>query len=206
MIQLKQPTAEELERSKRKLEILKREQQNSALIESGFPSRHVKKICMDANGWTETADQLCKFCGSGFLVILAGPPGRGKTQIGVEIARRRKGSSLYTMASILFRRFEDARKQASVESEYGILKEVWAPSFLVLDEISNRSGTDSENRLLNDILIRRFDSGKDSLLITYHTPRALTDKGSPFKLPSPVIDRISENGLILECNWPSFRK
>lgn len=206
MIELKQPSAAQFEESRRRIKAKAEEQQIQTLIESGFPRKSLKAKPKLETKWLSKFNLTLDWCGSGFIGVIAGRPGTGKTLLATEVARRRKGSSLYTQASIIFRRFADCNKFESPDTEAAILRELWKPVFLVIDEISNREGTEKENRILADILVNRFDAGKDSLLITYHKPAALLDKGSPFKLPSPIIDRISENGEVIEFTWPSFRK
>ena len=170
--------------------------------------------------WTDAFNKLVGRTGrDGFLAVLLGMPGTGKTQMATEWLRfvlastkDEKNIEAYApgwMAShVLYRKvsdvFRDIRETYSVrdKAERGVVDRFRHVQSLVLDEIDNRARTDFEARSLRDILDDRYRETRDTLLITNIRSRS----AFLHELPEYLCSRLSECGLFIECNWPSFRE
>lgn len=172
-----------------------------------------------ARAFTDLLDRTGK---DGFLAVLLGKPGTGKTQMGCEWLRfiltstpplkDYKGADRDTpewlAAHILYRKasdvFRDIRETYDVEekTERDVVDRFRNVHALVLDEIDNRARTDFEARSLRDILDDRYREIRDTLLITNTRSRS----AFLHELPEYLRSRLSECGLFIECNWPSFRE
>ncbi len=73
---------------------------------------------------------------------------------------------------------------------------------LIIDEL-NEASEDSKfkDRILTDIVDRRYSRGLDTVLIT-------NQKDSEFKATTnaSILDRLNEHGDIIACEWESFRE
>jgi DNA replication protein DnaC len=155
-------------------------------------------------------DQL----GDGFLFVLAGKRGTGKTQIATsiaveEIARmvplwrqyRECHWPFYITARQLFREIRATYSRDSEMDEVQILKRFSDPHLLVIDEAHERGNTEWEDRTLTDLIDRRYGMKKDTILISNMTRAEL-----PAALGPSIISRLHETGGVIECNWESFRE
>lgn len=133
-------------------------------------------------------------------VMLCGPRGPGKTQIatcvGVDCAER--GVSVhYTDAADLFMHCREGMHEGK-ESER--LKRYENYGLLIIDECHVRGESDYEDRLITRILNNRYNNLKPTMLIT-NQKRSEAAKS----LGSSVVSRLHESGVVIECNWRSFR-
>ena len=170
--------------------------------------------------WTDAFNRLVGRTGrDGFLAVLLGMPGTGKTQLATEWLRfvlssvkDEKKIEAYApgwLASrVLYRKvsdvFRDIRETYDVrdKTERSVVDRFRYVQSLVLDEIDNQARTDFEARSLRDILDDRYRETRDTLLITNARSRPAFLHG----LPEYLRSRLSECGLFIECNWPSFRE
>lgn len=169
---------------------------------SGVPRRH-SEFSMPGNGaWRESFEALKGKIGSGFLYVVMGNRGTGKTQIGtalIESACDGLKSCLYIKALDIFIALREAyRKDGDAESQ--VIKRFIAPDLLIIDAMEERGETAFEDRLLNHIIDKRYDNLDDTLLITNQTPEAFTASAGP-----SIVSRIHETGDKIVCDWTSFR-
>ena len=140
----------------------------------------------------------------GFLIGLCGERGSGKTQFGVELMMLVTAServALFTTAVGFFIAMKASYGKSSNDSEEERLLEYSKPSLLVIDEFGKRAETDWENNMLFELVNRRYNAMKNTLIIdNRHQADFVATLG-----PS-LADRMREKGGIIECNWPSFRK
>lgn len=153
---------------------------------------------------------LLKRCGA--VVALLGPRGLGKTTIAAEIIKERVSKTYFTAAQempvyrkltqiiarykLLYADFggvNGERLQARLESLCDI-------PLLVLDEVHDCEDLKLKNRMLKDIVDRRYAAKRDTLLIGNQSAEEFqrtTDDS--------ILSRLGEHGGIIECNWPSWR-
>lgn len=139
----------------------------------------------------------------GAMLALIGINGNGKTQLAVEIMRQvlaKENTALYTTAINFFLRLKETFKRGSDGSEMEVLDEHAAPRLLVIDEFNRRAGGEWESNLMFELINRRYNAMKSTILI---------DNGSLNDFEKAVgpslFSRMNETGGVIVCNWPSFR-
>lgn len=184
------------------------EKQNAEIILSlqqdwGAPKRQAQ-CAADFNGkWGESYSALEARLGTGMMVALVGGRGTGKTQMAVELMRaktRQMKAAFFCSAMQFFMDIKNTYKDASKEDEAAIIKRYQTPSLLVIDEIGKRGGSDWENNLLFELLNRRYNDMRDTVLIDNRSKVEFIETIGP-----SLASRMNECGGILECNWESFR-
>ncbi len=152
--------------------------------------------------WLEVYNTLEKALGTGFIYVLTGNRGTGKTQLGTSLIRKScklVEPALYTKALDIFISLREAYRKDG-DSESKIIKYFTSPDLLVIDAMEERGETSFEDRLLNHIIDKRYDSVRDTLLITNQTGEAFAESAGP-----SIISRIHETGGKIVCDWESFR-
>lgn len=94
---------------------------------------------------------------------------------------------------------ETYRREIS-QSELEVIESFRKPSLLVIDEVQERGETAWEDRILTNLVDKRYGDGTDTLLIANLKPAALAEN-----LGTSIADRLRETGGIIEATWGSFR-
>lgn len=154
--------------------------------------------------------------GNGSIVALTGQRGTGKTTLVIQIIIKRlwiwkdryfgykpypwmpyrKLSDLIARYKPLYADFGSIGMD-ELESARNAL--VGAP-LLIIDEVGDYDESKIRQRLLADLLDRRYSALTDTLLISNQEPEAFAAS-----VGQSVVSRISECGAIIPCSWPSFR-
>jgi hypothetical protein len=171
------------------------------------PLRHLQERDIERTGprgepWATVESNLIAKLGTGFLVALVGIRGPGKTQMGVELMKRSaeaERSCLYATAMGFFIAIKSTYGKKA-ESEEDVLSRYARPSLLVIDEAGRRGETDWEDRLLFELIDRRYREMRDTLLISNQGPGEFQTAIGP-----SLASRMVETGGIIECTWASFR-
>jgi DNA replication protein DnaC len=175
------------------------------LQSSDCPKRQRANREIDRSGkWGLTEQKILSKIGTGFLICLTGIRGNGKTQLAVEIMRNRaqnNGHSQFCSAVAFFLRVKATFSKEASENEQDVIEFFAGTPFLVLDEVGQRSESEWENRLLYELLNRRYNAMSDTLLISNQDIESLEKSLGP-----SLISRMKETGGIIECDWGSFRK
>lgn len=203
-IALKSP--EQVEREAKAFEERAKEQHNDRVREvlsrAEIPKRHLKTHPIRSGEWQEVETKLSKLLGKGFLVGMIGGRGNGKTQIGVELIRRCAQALKSCRFCTAFEFFMEVKAGYNNQetTEKDVIWTFQRPSLLVIDEISKRSESEWENRLLYELINRRYNDLKDTLIISNQDAQALADA-----LGDSIVSRMRETGGVIECNWQTFR-
>lgn len=171
---------------------------------AGCPARHEKAELDRAGAWADTEKKLLDRLGKGFLAALVGSRGNGKTQLGVELIRTNAGRlkrSRFCTAMQFFMEVKSAYNQKSQASESDIIGRFIKPSLLVIDELGKRLESDWENRLLYEVINQRYNSLRDTLIISNQEPKDLEASLGP-----SIVSRMIETGGVFECTWSTYRK
>lgn len=169
------------------------------------PLRQVLMENPDRSGeWGKMEVRLKAKLGSGFLLALVGTRGNGKTQLGVELMRHlaeHKVTSHYCTASEFFMAIRATYKPNSQTTEEDVIIRYRDKRLIVLDEIGRRGQSEWEDRMLFELLDKRYGDMSDTLLISNQERAEFTTAIGP-----SIASRMQETGGIIECTWTSFRK
>ena len=182
---------------------------------SRLPHRFHREI----HEWTEpkqrTVFERCKtlFTQTGAIVALVGERGLGKTTIAGQLvierawdetrapwARRppyRKMTDLIAQFKPLYADFGSIQTEELMERRDGFCK---LHPLVIIDELHECDDMKLKDRVLTDILDRRYANHNDTLLITNQTPAEFKQTTN-----DSILSRLSEHGRIIECKWNSFR-
>ena len=193
------PTPDEWERRQRatKVEQL-RERWNA-------PARQLAVETVDASGeWGKAFEKIKARLGTGFLVGLIGKRGTGKTLLATQLMKANTEnlrSARFASAIEFFSEVKASYRKDAKESELDVVDNFRRPSLLVLDEVGRRGETQWEDNLLFELLNRRYEDLKDTVLICNFSKEEFTAA-----IGESVASRMRETGGIIDCaNWPSKR-
>jgi DNA replication protein DnaC len=162
------------------------------------------------------------FRNRGAIVALVGPRGTGKTSIAAQLAAERlwQDWALACDASVrgnpcrvtLYRKLGElvARLKAyygdfgttQMERMTAMLDNLCSVECLIIDEVHEvPDDSKHKERLLTDIIDRRYAAKRDTLLIS-------NQKKDEFcaTLNASALSRLNEHGGIVRCEWASFRE
>lgn len=160
----------------------------------------------DARGtrWIEAGGRLWATFGTGAVAAVVGNRGTGKSHM-VCTALRHAGengrSILYTTAVGMFLRIREAFRQGAEATERALVDRYARPGVLVIDEAQVRGESAWEDNVLTHIIDRRYAAMLDTVLVSNHRPEELAKSLGP-----SVADRMRETGVVIVCDWPSFRR
>lgn len=170
-------------------------------LEANCPERHSKaKLSEGPNQWVQTLNKVLRR-EPGYLIALVGIRGNGKTQLAVELIRERTNDlkpARFCSATEFFMTIKAGYSSDSPELE--TIKAFTKPFLLVIDELGKRSENQWENLLLFELLNRRYNAMKDTLIISNQGRKEAEDS-----LGASIVSRMNETGGFIECDWPSFR-
>ena len=173
-------------------------------IKAELPERHARCTPIIDNAWGDTFSAFKTKLGNGVLLALVGTRGNGKTQLAVSLARwvmeANYRSARYTTAASFFMDVKAAYRPGADESERSVIEEHVKPRFLIIDEFNKRGASEWEGTLMFELLHRRYNALKDTILIDNRTVEEFTATIGP-----SLASRMNEGGGIVQCDWPSFR-
>jgi len=160
--------------------------------------------------WWQTFDYIAqRLNGNGSIFILTGKRGVGKTQMAVCLARLiclMKHPTQYKRAAdmycVLKATFGTDQSENTFIDKWSLKpnQSQDRAQLLIIDELHDRSKSDWEDRVLNQIVDRRYGNCLDTILIT-NEERTSVHKS----IGSSIVSRADETGGIIECLWDSFR-
>lgn len=154
------------------------------------------------NAWLYAKDFEKRF-EAGSCAVFSGKTGTGKTHlacaIGSYVIKELARSVLYITAIDAFRKIKNCYSKGSTKTESEILASLTAPDLLILDEIGVQFGSETEKMILFEIINKRYEAIKPSLLISNLKIESIACERT--------FDRIKENiPLFLIFNSNSKRK
>ena len=186
---------------------------------SGWGNRYIAEIELHGEEWLSAFESAKPIVATGGILVLVGLRGPGKTQMAAEIARtanfpedrteytradgliiHRNRTALYRRAMDVFLDLRDAAKNHVKSSEKEVLAKLSDCGLLVIDEFQERGETEWENRIVKNLIDKRYASGRATIIIANLTRKQIFDA-----LGDSIVDRARENGKSIEFNWPSYR-
>jgi DNA replication protein DnaC len=161
----------------------------------------------------EVLSRLYSRCtGQGAIFALVGPRGTGKTTICGQLIACVAGNSArpewqrivpYRKMTDLISRFKPLYADfGSIDTE--TLMEArtayCSMPLAIIDELHECDDQKMKDRVLTDILDRRYSAKTDTVLISNQTPEDFQATTS-----DSVLSRLAQHGAIIPCEWRSFR-
>ncbi|AMG39971.2 DNA replication protein DnaC [Achromobacter xylosoxidans] len=152
----------------------------------------------------EYADNFAAVRASGRGLILCGNPGTGKTHLAVGILHQVLAagySGRFAVVLDVMQAVKGTYRKDSVNSEAAVLEKLASPDLLVLDEIGNQYGTESERIILSNVINSRYNAMKPTILLSNLAKDKLVEE-----LGERAIDRMREGGgRMVIFDWGSHR-
>jgi len=104
-------------------------------------------------------------------------------------------------ASEMIRRIRESYRRESHESEQYLIEDYATVPLLVVNEIGVQFGTDAEKNLLFEVLDLRYENMLPTVFISNLSIQGIRDF-----VGGRVIDRMLENGKVVEFTWESYRR
>lgn len=141
---------------------------------------------------------------AGTCMIFSGNAGTGKTHLACAIANELMGqgvSAAFTTVSDAMRAIKRTYDAGSAMTEVQAIQAFVDPQLLILDEVGANRGTDYELQLMFDIINKRYENCRPTIILTNLDPAALREC-----LGERVVDRLREGGgKLVAFTWESFR-
>ena len=189
---------------------------NLVRLSNGWGQKYVEEIPLTGDRWHEVFTEAQTLAASSALVAFIGNRGPGKTQMAAEIARAGKWpndagewngnrttyrqTAIYRRAMDIFLDLRDANKSGSKVSEKDVLAKLEKSGFLVIDEFQERGGSEWENRVISNLIDKRYAAQRPTVIIANFTPDEM--RGA---LSDSIKSRMRENGKAFVFDWPSYR-
>lgn len=202
---------------KRRVEAESMARRTQAFLQrAGIPPRF--KDCSLANYVVENAgqkkahmaavwyvDTIKERVAEGTGMIFTGQAGTGKTHLSTAIANAvipMGYSAVFITASDAMRSIKRTYDAASTMTESDAIEALVAPSLLILDEIGMQNRTDHERQLMFEIINKRYERVKPTILLSNLSGADLKEF-----LGDRIMDRMRQGGgRMIGFEWDSFRK
>jgi DNA replication protein DnaC len=186
----------------------------------GWGLKYSKPIQLHGEQWFAAFESIKPIIATGGIVAMIGPRGPGKTQMAAEIAREQNWpedktestksdgittthhsrTPIYRRAMDIFLDLREASKNHVKSSEKEVLATLSHCGLLVVDEFQERGESEWEDRIMKNLIDKRYASGRPTIIIANLSRKELFDA-----LGSSIVDRARENGKSIEFNWASYR-
>jgi DNA replication protein DnaC len=172
------------------------------------PARHIAhlgRIDPATSAWSEVFRTLDARTheAEGYLCAMLGGRGGGKTQCAVcliDAACRRGQTCRYVKALDLFRTIRRAFGPEPTISEDRLIDSLARLDLLVIDEAHQRGQTAFEDNTLVNLLDRRYDAMKSTILLANQTRQEFAAN-----VGDSIVSRLHETGAVFEFTWASYR-
>lgn len=194
--------------------VARRQRAEQLFVQAKCPPRHVQNLDVahadDNRRWKSTRDLLVDRLDDAYLIALLGTRGGGKTQLAVSVIHHACQRGLVCRyvkrldLSRMVRRTYSAgppQRGAPAETEDTVVDKLVALDLLVIDECHQVTDSDFDRTLLVNILDRRYDEMRATVLISNDDKAAFAAS-----VGDSVVSRIHESGECIECVWPTYRK
>ena len=162
------------------------------------------------------ADNFGEHFQAGRNLLLCGNVGNGKTHLASSIVqhviRQHRAVAVITTASEIIRVFKRSMDRNAGYTEGDVINELASFDLLVIDEVGAQAGTHYELSVLHEVLDRRYNLVKPTVLIS-NLPATSKQGADGRSTPSleqyigaRALDRLRENNaLLVGFTWASAR-
>lgn len=181
---------------------------------SGFEARYLTRLldwnCPEQEAVFRSCVKAC--IGTGAIVALVGERGTGKTTILAQMARLRAEDPLllpadrspaYRKMSDLIARFKPLYADFGTTETDKLMSArdaLCSRALLLIDELHECDDQKLKDRVLTDIIDRRYSRKVDTVLVSNQDPEAFQRTTS-----DSILSRLTEHGLLIPCRWKSHR-
>lgn len=157
--------------------------------------KNALEVCQD---FIAREDEIFK---TGECLFLIGKPGTGKNHLAVSIVRESKRDAKIVKASEMIRSIRESYRRESHVTEQCLIEDYATIPLLVINEVGVQFGTDAEKNLLFEVLDLRYENMLPTVFISNLSIQGIRDF-----VGGRVIDRMLENGKVVEFTWESYRR
>lgn len=178
------------------------------VLGTGAPMRHAAAAFSDdrldtTGGWLDAVKRIENAGGAIFALI--GPRGTGKTQAAVCAMRAVNGphrAVKYMLAVEIGQAVRGTYTRHSTRTEREMVADIVSPRLLVIDEAHEADGSRFGQRLLTQILDKRYGAGDRTTVLIAN----MTRKQFVTHVGESVASRMTECGAIIDAGtWPNRR-
>lgn len=133
----------------------------------------------------------------GRCLILVGVPGTGKTHLACAVANvvmNQGYTALFTTVSEMIKRIRSTWSKDSGETEEKVINGLVSVDLLIIDEVGIQYGTEAEKIQLFEVINRRYEDVKPTIIISNLPPESADGKDLKTYLGERSFDRLRENG------------
>jgi DNA replication protein DnaC len=182
-----------------------------AMIPERFKNRTLENFVIENEGQgkahriaTWYVDTWEERLANGTCLILSGNPGTGKTHISTGIGNAivaRGYPTLFSTVSDAMRSIKRSYDKDADLTESQAIDVLVLPSLLILDEVQMQQGSEHEKRLMFEVINKRYEAVKPTILLSNLGPEALKEY-----LGDRIMDRLREGGgKMVAFTWESKR-
>lgn len=150
------------------------------------------------------ADRIVSDRRNGESLVFVGKPGTGKTHLAsalIHYMADHNRSALMLTAMSLIRCIRETWHKDSEDSEAEVIRELASYDLLIIDEIGIQYGSEAEKLLFFEVLNRRYENQKPSVLMSN-----LKLEDVKAHLGERIFDRMKEDGgKVFVFDWGSYR-
>lgn len=187
---------------------------HAKLKRAGIPARFLDKSFSDYKITNEKQARQVAKCQkyaerfelvlkNGISLLMIGNSGTGKNHLAMAIANsiiKRGYTTHYDDVYMMLSDIKHAQK-SSEEKETDAIRALSVPDLLIIDEVGDQVGSESDKRLLNKIVNQRYADNKPIILISNKDEEEVKKV-----LGTRIINRLRENsGRIILFDWKGHR-
>lgn len=196
----------------------KESDKQSINVHIDFPELHMARTATFGDEWSATYRKALEVVNANAIAAIIGNRGTGKTQMAWNIAKECKLANvrtlnrdsgftkeinrpaIYRTAMDIFLELRSTYAPKADKTEWQLMKEYENAALLVIDEINVSTGNAFEDLKMTAIMDKRYKKMRPTILIGNVDLQQFSDR-----MGKSVINRIEEDGIILSCNWQSYR-